>query len=198
MTQIQAPDEINETRVKILQSRGRFIRIVGLDARFTHVFASALYYFFLICRIVALSGSAIVPVLALYEAQRLVTAFTGAAVFLAEVAIRTIKPGEHAIAQNLKADALLLEHRRYVAAVPPYKDPATRFDTFHENVSAIRRQNQVSERKILAQTFNTDSPTTEEPELKTRTPRNSNKARPRQVRKWFTIRQQHAARRRRD
>ncbi len=97
------------------------------------------------------------PVLALYEPERIVIAAVGAVVFLAEVVIRVAKPGEHALSQNLKADALLFEHRRFITGVPPYDNPKDRFELFCAGVSNARRANQQSERRILEQTFQIES-----------------------------------------
>jgi len=148
------------------EERTRFVRRVGRDASLTGVYANFLLYSHILCRIVALSGSAAIPPLALYVPEKSVTAIVGGAVFLAEVLIRVGLPGEHAISQFRKSYALGHEYRRFVTQVPPYADTETRFEKFEECVRAIRQTNERSEETILERAFGSRPPSSEGQEVR--------------------------------
>lgn len=135
----------------VATNRDKYVQRVARDGHTSHVAASALYIVFVIARIIALSGSAAVPVLALYEAKAVVTAIVGAAVFLSEVLIRVLSPAEISALAYDRGDQLLTELRKYQTRTPPY-DSEPRFARFCEQIEEIRLHHQKQSRAVIRRT----------------------------------------------
>ena len=149
-------EETAELIALTTKEQGDFVARMNREGKRNKASGLFLYYLFMICRFIALGGSAIVPILALRADERTATVVIGAAVFSSEVFVRIVRPGAHSISQIRKADELNLLVTDYRTRIAPYNNAQTAFDTFATHARSIRKANLDEERGILEKTFESE------------------------------------------